>query len=114
MKVDWGQCILQSRCRLNSLNLNNEYFDNLTGIFIIWSEDGKKKFITVGKGIIRNELLKMKNNENVKQYEPDLFVTWAEVPLVSLEGVENFLCSKLNPILQPKLNNRDLIEVNLP
>ncbi len=114
MYIDWCKCILQSRCRLNSLNLKNDYFDNRIGVYVIWSGNDKSKIVSIGRGIIRDELVKMKNNKSVQDYGPDLFVTWAEIPKDSLEGVEAYLCSKLNPLDHHTTKSVDLIDVNLP
>ena len=45
---------------------------------------------------------------------PDLFVTWAAVPEVSLDGVEAFLCDQLNPIVHHNITCSNFINVNLP
>jgi len=114
MKIDWCKCVLQSSCRLNLLNLNNEHFDNLTGVYVIWSGDDIRNVVSVGQGIIRDELINMKIDKKVLGYGPDLFVTWAAVPKNSMEGVEAFLYNKLNPMVQHSIMNNDLINVNLP
>jgi hypothetical protein len=114
MNIDWCKCILQSRCRLNSINLNNEHFDNLIGVYVIWGGNDKSNIVSVGQGIIRDELVEMKIDKIVQGYGPDLFVTWAAVPKVSLEGVEAFLCNKLNPVIHHTVARLDPINVNLP
>jgi len=114
MNVLWIKCILQSRCRLALINLKNEHFDNLTGVYVIWCGNNKNDTVTVGQGIIRDELTKMKIDKNVLQYGPDLFVTWAAVQKEYLDGVEAFLCSKLNPAVSHTLQCNDLININLP
>ena len=114
MIIDWCKCILQSRCRLNLINLNNEYFDNLTGVYVIWSGNDMSNIITVGKGNIRDKIIEMQIDKTVQESGSDLFVTWASVPNVSLEGVEAFLCSRLNPRIPHSVSDIDLINVNLP
>lgn len=114
MNIDWCKCILQSRCRLNSLNLKNDYFNNRLGVYVIWSGNDKSNIVSIGKGIIRDELVKMKIDKSVQEYGPDLFVTWAEVPKDSLEGVEAFLNSELKPLDFHIINCGDPITVNLP
>jgi hypothetical protein len=114
MNVLWIKCILQSRCRLSLINLNNEHFDNLTGVYVIWCRDGLNNTVKVGKGIIRDELFKIKNDKSLLQYGPDLFATWAEIPRDSLEGVEAFLCGKLHPAVSNGIKCLDLVDVNLP
>lgn len=114
MTIDWCQCVLQSRCRLNLINLNNEYFDNLIGVYVIWSGNDISNTISVGQGIIREKIIEMQIDKTVQEFGPDLFVTWAAVPNVSLEGVEAFLCSKLNPKVHHVIKSIELINVNLP
>lgn len=114
MIIDWCKCILQSRCRLNLINLNNEYFDNLTGVYVIWSGNDMSNIISVGKGIIRDKIIEMQIDKTVQESGSDLFVTWASVPNVSLEGVEAFLCSELDPKIHHTIKSIELINVNLP
>ena len=114
MTIDWCSCILQSRCRLNLINLDNEYFDNLTGVYVIWSGNDISNIISVGQGIIRDKIIEMQIDKTVQESGTDLFVTWAAVPNVSLDGVEAFLCSELNPKVHHKIMNIKLINVNLP
>ena len=106
--------MLQSRCRLAILNLTNEHFNNLIGVYVIWYGNDTRNVISVGRGAIRDELIRRKIDEKVLAYGPDLFVTWAEVPQTSLDGVEAFLCKELNPKLLQTIMCRDLITVNLP
>lgn len=114
MLIQWRKCILQSKCRLNSLNLNNEHFDSLIGVCVIYSEDKRLNNIFVGQGNIRDILTDMKNDKNIQKYGPDLFVTWSAVPILSLDGVVFYLCKKLNPLIQNTINEAELIPVNLP
>jgi hypothetical protein len=114
MKINWCKCILQSNCRLNLLKLKNEHFDNLTGVYVIWSGYDMINVVCVGKGIIRDELIKKKIDKKILMYGPDLFVTWAAVPEFSLDGVEAFLYKELNPIIYQNISGRDFTTVNLP
>jgi hypothetical protein len=114
MIIEWCKCILQSRCRLNLINLNNEYFDNLIGVYVIWSGNNMSNIISVGQGIIREKIIEMQIDKTVQESGPDLYVTWAAVPNVSLEGVEAFLCSELHPKVHHTKKSIELINVNLP
>ena len=53
-------------------------------------------------------------DKKVQEYEPDLFVTWAAVLRASLEGVEAFLSSELNPLVHHNITCTEAISVNLP
>lgn len=114
MKINWCKCILQSNCRLNLLKLNNEHFDNLTGVYVIWSGYDMINVVYVGKGIIRDELINKKIDKKILVFGPDLFVTWAAVPRVSLDGVEAFLSNELNPMVHQDITCSKFINVNLP
>jgi hypothetical protein len=105
---------MQSRCRLNILNLNNAHFDNLTGVFLIWKGEDKHDIIKVGKGLIREKLTAMKTDSEVQEYGSELFVTWAEIIPGNLNGVEAYLCKELHPRIQENLNGSEVIMVNLP
>ena len=72
---------------------------------MIWSGDDIRNVVSVGQGIIRDELIDMKIDKKVLGYGPDLFVTWAAVPRNSMEGVEAFLYNKLNPMVQHSIMN---------
>ena len=70
--------------------------------------------ISVGQGIIRDKLVEMQIDKTVQESGSDLFVTWASVPNVSLEGVEAFLCTELDPKIHHTIKSIELINVNLP
>lgn len=114
MNIIWCKCMLQSMCRLNLINLNSEYFDSLTGVYIIWNGNNISSTVSVGQGNLRDELVERKIDKKVLIYGPDLFVTWAVVPEKSLEGVEAFLYNQLKPIVHNNITCKDLIHVNLP
>ena len=114
MKLDWCKCVLRSRCRLNLINLNNQYFDNLIGVYVIWRGNDTSNVVSVGQGNLRDELVEKQIDKKVLEYGPDLFVTWAVVPKLSLESVEAFLCNKLNPQIPHSESDIELINVNLP
>ena len=114
MNVFWCKFILQSRCRLKIIDLNNEHFDSLIGVFIIWYGDDMSNVVSVGQGTIRDKLIEMQMDKKVQEYGPDLFVTWAAVPSASLEGVEAFLSSELTPLVNHNITCTEAISVNLP
>jgi hypothetical protein len=114
MNINWCKCMLQSRCRLNLINLDNEHFDNLLGVYVIWYGNDLKNVVSIGQGVIRDKLIEMRTNKKVQEYGPDLFVTWAAVPKACLEGVKAFLCTELKPFDPHIIKGVDLISVNLP
>lgn len=114
MNIIWRRCVLSSKCRLNKLNLSNQYFDNLVGVYVIWRTNNENKTICVGSGIIRDKLNEMKLNAEVQNFGSDLFVTWADVPTVSLDGVLTFLYEQLKPVVNFVNPGLEPITVNLP
>lgn len=114
MNVFWCKCMLQSRCRLKIINLYNEHFDNLAGVYVIWYGDDMSNVVSVGKGTIRDKLIEMQMDKEVQEYGPDLYVTWAAIPRASLEGVEAFLSSELTSLVHHNIACLETISVNLP
>lgn len=114
MELDWCKCKYSSRCRLNHLKLDNNYFDGLVGVFVIWSGNDMKNIVKIGKGIIRDRLFEERKNKKIQVYGPDIFVTWAIVPNVFLEGIESYLNNILKPVIQNNVNSYNPIIVNLP
>jgi len=106
--------MLQSKCRLKIINLNNEHFDNMIGAYVIWYGDDRCNVVSVGQGAIRDKLIEMQMDKKVQEYGPDLYVTWAAVPRASLEGVEAFLSSELTPLVHHNISCSEAITVNLP
>ena len=114
MKIEWLKCLMQSRCRLDLINLDNEHFDSLIGVYLIWQGDDKKHVIKVGKGFIRERIAMMQRDKKVYECGPDLFVTWAKVPSDFLNGVEAYLSKELNPVIHENIVSPEVIMVNLP
>lgn len=111
MTVYWGKCNPNdSWCSLKNLNLDHEVFNDLNGVYIIWSGN---EVIRLGSGIIRNRLKEHRENPEITVY-PNLFVTWAKVNGNQMEGVEKFLADRLNPKVGDRFPDRTPIEVNLP
>ena len=68
MKINWCKCMLESNCRLNLINLNSEHFDNLIGVYVIWSGDDTSNVVSVGQGNLRDKLVEMKLDKKVLEY----------------------------------------------
>ena len=111
MTVTWGKCNQSnSWCGLKNLNLDHEVFNDLNGVYIIWSDN---EVIRLGSGIIRNRLKEHREAPEITAY-PNLFVTWAKVNGNQMEGVEKFLADRLNPKVGERFPDRTPIVVNLP
>ena len=111
LTVSWGTCSSNnSWCDLLHLNLNHEVFDNLNGVYIIWSGD---QVIRIGSGIIKNRIAEHRENKLITVYS-NLKVTWTELHKNQMQGVEKFLAERLNPIVGERFPDRNPISVNFP
>lgn len=110
MIVDWIKCVSDTWCGFLNVNLDNEHFESLSGVYIIWSGTTT---IRVGSGVIKVRISNHRDNSKITNY-PDLLVTWASVNANQMEGVEKYLADTLSPIVGERFPNRTPIEVNLP
>lgn len=110
MQVVWMKYQSGEWCRLTSLNLNDDHFNDLRGVYIIWSGT---KVVRLGSGIIKDRLEYHRNNKEILAY-PNLLVTWAKVNANQMEGVEKFLADTFNPAIGERFPDRTPIVVNLP
>lgn len=110
MIVNWMKCEEENWCSLLNLNLGNDHFNNLMGVYIIWSNT---TIVRVGSGIIKDRIADHRNDPLITKYS-ELRVTWAKVNANQMEGVEKFLADQLSPTVGERFPNRAAIEVNLP
>lgn len=109
--LSWGTCEPNRQwCRLSKLNLDHEHFDDMNGVYIIWSG---VNVIRVGSGIIRNRLKEHRQNSDILAY-PNLCVTWAKVHGNQMLCVEKYLADELKPLIGERFPSRTPIVVNLP
>ena len=112
LKLKWMGSGDREWHRLMTLNLAHPYFNEITGVYIIWSAK-KNRAIRIGSGIIKDRIAEHKNNDEIKQY-PDLYVTWAETNTNQMENIEIFLAEALKHLVGTRFPDKDPIEVNLP
>ena len=110
LNVQWIKCQNDVWCNFKDLNIEHEHFNDLKGVYIIWSNDS---VIRLGSGIIKDRITDHRTNEKISQY-PVLKVTWAKVNANQMEGVEKYLADTLNPFIGDRFPDRTLIKVNLP
>lgn len=110
MDLKWIKCTNDVWCDLQNLNLSSEHFNDLKGVYIIWSGE---KVIRLGSGIIKDRLKEHRDNPEINKH-PNLKVTWAQVNGNQMEGVEKFLSDKLSPMVGDRFPSRIPIEVNFP
>jgi hypothetical protein len=113
MYVDWKKCGLGNWCDLFALDLEDSYFDNMRGVYIIWAPNSY--IVRVGQGLIRDRLKAHRvDPEILKHRKSILFVTWAPVSLSFRDGVEKFLGETLRPAVGTSFPNVVATSVNLP
>jgi len=110
MEVTWNNCTGDVWCDFNSLNLTHEHFNNMVGVYIIWSN---RIVVRVGSGIIKDRIADHRNNNNITRY-PNLKVTWASVSETYMQRVEAYLGNTLNPTVGERFPDVPPIQVNLP
>lgn len=110
ISLNWVKCQNDVWCSFKNLNLDHEHFNDLKGVYIIWSND---IVVRLGCGIIKDRISDHRTNTEITNY-PDLKVTWAKVNANQMEGVEKYLADTLNPKIGDRFPDRTPIKVNLP
>ncbi len=116
MQLDWYHCKGGVWCELNKLDIEHEYLQDLSGVYIIWAGSAaERNFIKVGFGDIQDELRANRSDLAVQAFaRMNLYVTWAEVGNFKLKSVYNFLVENLKPKLFEKIDKSGSTKVNLP
>ena len=116
MTLKWIQCQGDVWCKLSTVKLQHEHFDNLHGVYIIWHGGNNAATVYVGKGNIRERLTQHRSNPSIQNYEQlgPLYVTWAAVPNNLCDGVERFLIDTLHPKVNEQIPIVTPIPVNKP
>ena len=100
MQLNWIKCQGSVWCKLNSVNLDHEHFNNMRGVYIIWHGGTDPKVVYVGQGNIKERLEKHQSDSRIQGYDNlDLYVTWAAVLEEHRDGVESYLANTWNPIV---------------
>lgn len=98
MQLNWIKCEGDVWCKLNSVNLDHEHFNNRRGVYIIWHGGTEPAVVYVGQGNIKERLAVHRNNPDIQQYTHlDLYVTWATVSEESRMSVEAYLIDMWHP-----------------
>jgi hypothetical protein len=115
MQLNWIKCQGDVWCKLNSVNLSHEHFNNRYGVYIIWHGGTKSAVVYVGQGNIKERLAEHRINSEIQSFESvGLYVTWASVPKEYRNGIELYLASKWKPIVGGNYPEVTPIEVNSP
>ena len=112
LNVTWGKCGDDNHwCNFHNLDLNGNTFNNLQGVYIIWSSGGN--VVRVGSGVIKDRIADHRNDAQITAHQ-NLLVTWAGVNANQMQGVEKYLADTYNPVVGERFPNRVAISVNHP
>lgn len=115
VNLNWIKCNNGGWCKLLTVNLEHDHFNNMEGVYIIWHAGPNPATVRVGQGIIKDRLDSHRNDDDILSFENlELFVTWASVSDISRDGVEKFLADTLNPRVGSKFPDVNSTPVNLP
>lgn len=114
MYVQWGTCGGGNWCSFNDLIL--PLSGEPHGVYVIWHEGIPGRVVYIGQGDISDRIKAHRHDRRITQYESNgtLRVTWAEVSLVLMPGVERFLADSLDPLVGERHSDADPMPVNLP
>lgn len=113
MSINWILCEGNVWCNFFAVNLSNNHFDGLEGVYVIWCDDGP--CLRVGQGNIRDRLSAHRIHPDFRAYTSHtVLVTWADVDPAHRDGIELYLANELNPEIGQRFPEVDPIPVNLP
>lgn len=113
--ANWLKCTGDKWCSLINLNLNDEHFNGLEGVYIIWHGGPSAATIRVGQGNIRARLSSHRTDPQILSYKSwGLYVTWASVNYPLRNGIERYLFDVLKPKIGSRAPDVNAIDVNLP
>jgi hypothetical protein len=114
--VEWHKDGAGTWWTLAEANLEDEYFDALEGVYIIWYEDQKQVTLRVGRGHIRDCIVSERNNQDMWRHAQlhEIFVTWAEVGRAYLDNVARYIAETVKPNLESRYQDVEPSVVNLP
>ena len=114
LQVTWGKCVSGRWCQLNKVDLSNELFNDVAGVYLIW-RGSDAKTVYVGQGDIRNRLARRRDDPRIQAYsESVLYATWASVPAEQMDGVEVYLAEVCEPLVGERWPEATPISVNPP
>ena len=115
MQLNWTKCQGNVWCKLNSVNLEHEHFNNMQGVYIIWHGGTKPWPVYIGQGNIKDRIAEHRKNPEIQQYANlDLYVTWATVHENHRNGVEAYLADAWKPKVGKLHPSASPIAVNSP
>ena len=115
MQLNWTRCQGDVWCKLNSVNLDHEHFNNRNGVYIIWHGGSTPAVVYVGQGNIKERITVHRKDQSIQHYEHlGLYVTWATVSKEHRDGVESYLADTWEPRVGIRHPHARPIGVNSP
>ena len=115
LSVHWNKCQGEQWCNLFRVNLEDQHFANLEGVYVIWHGGHSPATVRVGQGIVKDRLAEHRRDPAILQHQPHgVFVTWAQIGAYQRDGVEKYLGDTLKPKMGTHFPDTHVIVVNLP
>jgi hypothetical protein len=115
LNLSWVKCGQGSWCKLETVDLSRDHFNDLAGVYVIWHGNPNAWTVRVGQGFIRDRLSIHRFDDEILRYRDwTLYVTWAQVSLQHKDGVEKYLAERLTPLVGDRFPDCYPVRVNLP
>lgn len=117
MQLTWLKCSGDRWCLLNQLNLNEDYFELMAGVYVIWRQAGPtRKVLRVGQGYFRRRLHQHRWEQDIMSLASNkVYVTWAALDSAHRDGAERFLLDVLQPEVAPDMEPlAEPLRISLP
>lgn len=115
MRLKWMKCRAGDWCTLNHVDLDNEHFHDLHGVYIIWHGGANPAVVYVGQGYISARLRAHRSDPSIQRFaKHGLYVSWSPVHPDTRDGVEAYLAYKWNPRIGRQYPSTTPVEVNAP
>lgn len=116
MDLIWNKYTNGNWCDFWNVNLNDSHFNELDGVYIIFSfmPNGSVHAFRLGQGRIKDRLLAHREEFRRSYGNTPLLVTWSRVDMRQVDGVEAYLFDLLVPEIGERRPTNDYEGVNLP
>lgn len=111
INVSWIKCVKDSWCSFRNVDLEDEHFDDMEGVYVIWQGNGP--VVRIGQGVIRDRIASHRDDDEINVYK-NLYVVWARVEKKYRDGVERYLGDRLEPEVSSTFPDIEPIKANLP
>ncbi|MHC4183669.1 MAG: hypothetical protein ACYSR0_09995, partial [Planctomycetota bacterium] len=91
MEVTWVKCGGNKWCDFFDVNLNDQHFDAMVGVYVIWHSGNGHNVVRVGQGEIKERVASHRQDPDILAFsEQGLHVTWAAVGEQYRTGIERY------------------------